>query len=100
MLKSRTYMIPGGHLAVREIHTFSMVRPSKAVVPRIVPLLVGVAAVRARPDLELRAVVVHAVRDVEALRIAEDLDLSIREGPFLRICACARLEVDERAIGV
>ncbi len=75
-----------------------MIRPRKAVVPGVEPLLVGIAAASARPDLELRAIVVDAVRHIQALRVAEDLDLPICEGPLLRVRARARLESNERAI--
>jgi len=75
-----------------------MIRPRKVVVVGVEPLLVGVAAARTGPDLELRAIAIHAFRHVQAHRSAVGLDLPIREGPLLRVGARARLESNGRAI--
>lgn len=70
------------------------------VVTRVVELLVHISIGAAVPDLELRAIGVRAVRDVEALGLAEELDLAALERPLLRVGAGARLDGDGRAVRV
>lgn len=90
-------MISSVHIATRQIQALVLVREKN---PRRPDIIVPLRRIAARRNLELRATGRRAVRSVEAHRIIEDLDLVIREGPPLRICSGARLDLHWRAVGV
>lgn len=74
----------------------TVVGPREAVVASVVELLVGVA-VTASPDLELDAIDVLAILDVEAL-VTVELDAATFESPLLRVASNAVTENNRSTI--
>lgn len=70
------------------------------VVAGVVELLVRISVRAAVPDLEFCAVRIDTVFDVKTLGVAKEFDATARESPLLRVSTGARLNCDDRAIGV
>ena len=82
-----------------EIYAAAVVRPSKMIVASPVPLLVGTIW-PAIPNLELDAIRVETICNIEALRAAIGSDGAVFEGEELTITAGTVTDDDWRAIGV
>lgn len=96
----RTYRVSVRLAPIGDVHTLALAVPRQGVVPLIVvPLLVSVVGRAASPDLQLGAVFVGTVLDVEALA-AECADGTTGKGPLLVGRAGTGLEDDCCAVVV
>jgi hypothetical protein len=91
--------VPIGETSVCEIYAAAMVRPGEMVVAGPPPLLVGTVR-PAIPDLELYAIGVATICNVQALCAAVSSDGTLFEGPELIITASAVTDDDWGAVNV
>jgi hypothetical protein len=89
-MKSRTYWVAFGENPTSEIDTTAMISPSETIVICVIKLLVRVS-IGACPDLELDAVGILTVRDVQAL-VGKGLNGTACKSPFLSRAAVTGLE--------
>jgi hypothetical protein len=93
-MKSRTYWVAVDDIPTSEIDTLGLILPNETIVICVIKLLVRVS-IGAFPDLELGAVGILTVRDVQA-HVGKDLNGTAFETPILCRAAVTGLEEGEK----